>query len=407
MVLAPSPSGSGRGVRVREPGRTALGTLTLTLSRRERGQNKPLRKHHMRIVHLDSHVPWRGGEQQVLYLTQCLHGQGHDSVVVCPPQSALYQRMQEANMPAVGLRMRHELDIVAAWQLGRYLRRQRVEILHMHTPHAHTIGLLASTLAPAVRLVVSRRVDFAPIRTWLSRWKYARAGVQYLAVSEAVRQVLIASSVPAQQVQTVHSGIDLRRFSAVSEAPPVFPAGTRVIGTVGHLARSKGQRYLLEAIALLVQEEPQVGVVLAGDGALRAELEALATALGITAHVCFTGFRRDILALMQGFEIFAFTSYHEGLGTAILDAMALGKPVIATRAGGIPEAVQNGITGLLVPPRSPQALADALHYLLRHPAQAKTMGMAGRRRVEQQFTMERMACHTLQVYKRILADAAA
>ena len=114
------------------------------------------------VVHLNSHVPWRGGEQQVLYLTRGLHTRGHHSVVICPPHSTLYHRSQEAGLPAEAMRMRHELDLVAAWYLGRYLRQQRVEILHMHTPHAHMIGLLASKLAPQVRLVVSRRSDFAP-----------------------------------------------------------------------------------------------------------------------------------------------------------------------------------------------------------------------------------------------------
>ncbi len=361
----------------------------------------------MNVVHLDSHVPWRGGEQQVLYLTRCLHTRGHRSVVICPPHSALYQRSQEAELPTEALHMRHELDLVAAWQLGRYLRRQHVEILHMHTPHAHTIGLLASKLAPQVRLVVSRRSDFAPGRNWLSRYKYAHPGIQYVAVSEAVRQVLIASGIPAQQVQTVYSGIDLHRFVEVPAAPPLFPTGTRVIGTAGHLAGQKGHRYLLEAIALLTRDEPRLGLVIAGDGALRAELEAQATALGITAHVCFTGFRRDILALIQSFEIFAFSSYLEGLGTAILDAMALGKPVVATRAGGIPEAVQDGITGLLVSPRDPQALADAMRYLLHHPEHAQTFGEAGRQRVEHYFTVAQMVCGTLQAYARVLANAPA
>lgn len=359
----------------------------------------------MNIVHLNSHLPWRGGEQQVLYLSQFLHTHGHRSVVICPPHSALYHRLQAAGLPTEALRMRHELDLVAAWQLGRYLRRHQVEILHMHTPHAHTIGMLACKLAPNVRLVVSRRVDFAPIRNWLSRWKYVYPGVQYLAVSEAVRQVLIASGVPSRRVQTVHSGIDLRRFVAVQAAPPIFPAGTRMIGTVGHLAGHKGHRYLLEAAALLAREEPRLGVVIAGEGALRSQLEAQAAALGITAHICFTGFRRDILALMQNFEIFVFSSYLEGLGTAILDAMALGKPVVATRAGGIPEAVEDGVTGILVPPCDPQALAEALSYLLQHPEQGERFGAAGRQRVEQHFTVEQMACRTLQVYKRTLADA--
>ena len=361
----------------------------------------------MNIVHLDAHIPWRGGEQQVLYLSEFLHTRGHDSVVICPPRSALYQRVQASGLPTEALHMRHEFDLVAAWQLGRYLRRQRIEILHMHTPRAHTIGILACKLAPNVRLVVSRRVDFAPIRNWLSRWKYLYPGVQYLAVSEAVRQVLIASGVPARLVQTVHSGIDLRRFVAVQAAPLMFPAGTRIIGTVGHLAGHKGHRYLLEATAILARQEPQLGVVIAGDGTMRAQLEAQAAALGITAHICFTGFRHDILALMQNFEIFVFPSYLEGLGTAVLDAMALGKPVVATQAGGIPEVVQHGVTGLLVPPRDPHALADALGYLLQHPEQGETFGAAGRKRVEQHFTVAQMACCTLQVYERILANAPA
>src|SRR5262249_1590333 len=121
----------------------------------------------------------------------------------------------------------------------------------------------------------------------------------------------------------------------------------------------------------------------------------------------FAGFRRDILALMQGFEIFVFSSYLEGLGTAMLDAMALGKPVVATRAGGIPEVVQDGVTGFLVSPCDPQALTDAVRYLLQHPAQGEALGAAGRQRVEQYFTAEQMACRTLQVYERILADASA
>src|SRR3989442_3169591 len=121
-------------------------------------------------------------------------------------------------MPVRALGMRNELDLVAAGQLGRYLRQQRVDILHIHTPQAHTIGLLASKLAPAVRLVESRRVDFVPIRNWLSSWKYAHPGVQYLAVSEAVRQVLIVSRVPAHRVQTAHSRIHLLRLAVVQPA---------------------------------------------------------------------------------------------------------------------------------------------------------------------------------------------
>jgi glycosyltransferase involved in cell wall biosynthesis len=358
----------------------------------------------MKIVHLDAHVPWRGGEQQVVYLSRFLYEHGYDSLVVCPPHSALYQRAREAGVPTRALRMRHEADLVAAWQLGYALRRQQVDILHMHTPHAHTIGVLACLLAPKVRKVVSRRVDFPPIRNLFSRWKYLRPEVQYLAVSEAVRQVLIDSGIPPHRVQTVYSGVDLRRFDEVPQAPSLFPTGMRVVGTVGHLAGHKGHRYLLDATRYLLQSEPQVRVVIAGDGALRTTLQAQAASLGIADRVCLTGFRHDILGLMQRFEVFVFPSYLEGLGTAMLDAMALRKPVVATRAGGILEVVQDGVTGLLVRPRDPEALAQAVLYLLRRPEQARAFGEAGRKRVEQYFTAEQMAVQTLHVYRRLLDD---
>jgi glycosyltransferase involved in cell wall biosynthesis len=359
----------------------------------------------MKIVHLDSHRHWRGGEQQVLYLSQFLHAHGHHSVVMCPPHSALSQRVKEAGLPVRTLRMRYELDVVAAWQLGRYLRQQQVHILHMHAAHAHTIGMLAGLWAPQVRKVVSRRVDFPPLRNRLSRWKYLRPDVHYLTVSNAVRRVLIASGVPSPRVQTIYSGIDLCRFDNVPQAPALFPAGTRVVGTVGHLAGHKGHQYLLEAAVPLLRAEPNMGLVIAGDGELRPALEALARALGIRDRVCFTGFRRDILALMQQFEVFMHTSYLEGLGTAVLDAMALRKPVVATRAGGIPEVVQDGVTGLLVPPCDPEALAKAVLHVLHHPAQGRALGEAGRKRVEQGFTAERMAAMTLHVYQRLLSEA--
>jgi L-malate glycosyltransferase len=359
----------------------------------------------MNIVHLDSQVPWRGGEQQVLHLSQLLHTWGHNSMIVCQPHSALYQRAQEAKVPVQALRMRHELDLVAAWKLGQYLRRQRVEILHMHAPHAHSIGLLACVWAPTVHKVVSRRIDFAPIRNLLSRWKYTLPKVHYVAVSEAVRQVLIASGIPAHHVQTIHSSIDLRRFDATQEVAPLFPTGTRVVGTVGHLAGHKGHRYLLEATRELLQTEPDVRVAIVGDGALRHELEDQAATLGIAEQVHFAGFRRDVPALIRGFEIFVFSSTQEGTPNGVLEAMALGKPVVATHAGGTAEVVQDGVTGLLVSPRDPAALAQALFYVLRHPEQGQMFGRAGRQRVAEHFTVEHMAGSTLQAYQRILADA--
>ncbi|PON19688.1 hypothetical protein C2W62_01465 [Candidatus Entotheonella serta] len=356
----------------------------------------------MKIAQLDVQLSWRGGEQQVLYLSQALHVQGYDNVTICQPHSALYQRAREAHLLVYGLRVRHEVDGLAAWQLARYLRRERIDILHMHESRGHTIGLLACSLNPQMRRVVSRRVAFNPIRNWFSRWKYTLPRVQYLAVSDAVRQVMMDSDIPDVQVQTIHSGIDLKRCDNAPEIESLFPPETRVVGTVGHLASNKGHRYLLEAAQHLIQDEPQLGVAIVGTGPLRQRLESQTEDLGLAEHVIFTGFRRDIPSLIKDFEIFVFPSHLEGLGTSILDAMALGKPVVATHAGGIPEMVEDGVTGLLVPPRDSVALAQAIRYLLQHPELQVQFGKAGRRRVEQGFTAERMARQTVQVYHQLM-----
>ena len=356
----------------------------------------------MKIAHLDSYLSWRGAEQQVLYLAQFLQTQGYDSVVVCPARGVLSQRAREAEISVMALDMRHELDLAAAWRLGSWLRRQRVDILHMHEPHAHSIGLLACLIAPNVRKVVSRRVVFRPVRNLLSRYKYAVPDVRYVAVSEAVRNVMLDSGITAAAVWTVHDGVDLDRIDAADETVSVFPAGARVIGTVGHLDGYKGHRYLLQAMCHVRQVEPKACLVIVGEGRLRTDLEAEATALGLRDAVCFTGFRADVLALIRGFEIFVFPSTLEALGTSVLDAMALRKPVVATRAGGIPESVQHGITGLLVPPGDAHAVAEALCTLLRQPGCGRAFGEAGRRRVEQFFTAERTGAATLEVYRDVL-----
>lgn len=356
----------------------------------------------MKIAHLDSHLPWRGGQQQVLYLTQFLRTQGHDSVVVCPSGGVLYRRACEAGVSVRTLDMRHELDLVAAWRLGSWLRRQRIDILHMHDPHAHSIGLIACLMAPNVSKVVSRRVVFRPVRNLLSRYKYTVPVVRYVAVSEAVRNVMLDSGIDAAAVWTVHDGIDLDRIDAARETASVFPAGARVIGTVGHLDGHKGHRYLLQAMYHVRQAEPRARLVIVGEGRLRADLEAETAVLGLRDAVCFTGFRTDVLALIRGFEIFVFPSTLEALGTSVLDAMALRKPVVATRTGGIPESVQDGVTGLLVPPCDARTLADALCTILREPERGQAFGEAGRRRVEQFFTTERMGAAILKVYHDVL-----
>jgi glycosyltransferase involved in cell wall biosynthesis len=169
------------------------------------------------------------------------------------------------------------------------------------------------------------------------------------------------------------------------------------VGNVAALTGHKDHATLVEALALLRARQPRAWLVIAGEGELRGALEAQARALGVEGRTVFAGFRNDLDRLLPAFSVFCLSSRLEGLGTSVLDAMALGLPVVATAAGGIPEAVVDGVTGRLVPPRDPRALADALFEALSDEARRKAWGETGRRRFLECFTCERMVDETLRV----------
>jgi len=179
-----------------------------------------------------------------------------------------------------------------------------------------------------------------------------------------------------------------------------LPHHAPVVGNVAALVPHKGQRHLIEAASIVIQKVPDARFVIAGEGELREALEQQIKHLGLEKHVLLAGFRPDVLSVHKAFDIFVMSSVTEGLGTSILDAMASGKPVVATAAGGIPEIVRDGRTGLLVPPRDHDAMAAAIVKLLRDEPLRRRMGAAGLSLANARFSAERMVRETLEVYQR-------
>ena len=365
----------------------------------------------LRVLHLDDALSWRGGEQQVLYLHEGLLEQGVDSLVVCPPDSAFAERLQERSLPFWALAQRGGFGSLAAWRLGGRARREGA-IVHAHTSHAHSLALWASHLRGRFPLVVSRRVDFAVGQDALGRRKYLSRRVdRYLAISSQVERMLRQAGVPATRIRRIPSGVDLRRFEGVSpdetwRAELGLPEGRALVGSVAALADHKDQVTLLRAFARLRRMGVDAQLVILGEGSERPRLEALRSELGLDERVLLPGFTRGILEKMLCFDFFVLSSKLEGLGTAILDAMALGLAVVATRAGGIPDAVVHEETGLLVPVGDVEGLAQAMAALLRDPHLRKRYGEAGRQRVREHFDVRRTVESTLQVYREIAGEPA-
>ena len=361
-------------------------------------------------IHIDTARTWRGGQNQVLLTVTGLRAIGQRAALVVHPDGELRRRASEGP-DVISLAPRSEVDLSAAWRFARVVKRLQPDVIHAHDPHGVAMASLAlslgSTSAGAGRapaLVVARRVDFHLKNNSFSRWKHRQVDT-FIAASEAIRRMLVADGVPDAKTVTVHEGIDIEHVRA---APPVnihevffLPHHAPVVGNVAALVPHKGQRHLIEAAHLVVQQVPDARFIILGEGELREHLERLVREHHLEKHVLLPGFRADVLGCMKTFDLFVMSSVTEGLGTSILDAMACGKAVIASRTGGIPEVVDDGVTGLLVEPRDHHALATAIVTMLKDPARRRAMAAAGLARVSERFSVERMVAETAGVYARV------
>src|SRR5436309_15546556 len=363
-------------------------------------------------LHVDTARTWRGGQNQVLLTVNGLRSMGQRASLVAHPDGELRRRAAEG-LDLIPIAPRTEMDLSAAWRLSRVIGRLRPDIVHAHDAHGVAMAALALSMvaasakraggrAPA--LVAARRVDFHLRGNSLSRWKQRQVDC-FIAASEAIRQMLIADGVPAARTVTVHEGIDVDRAAA---APAVslhetlwLPHQAPIVGNVAALVPHKGQRHLIDAAHLVVQQIPDARFVILGEGELREQLERQIRDHHLEKHVLLAGFRTDVLGCIKSFDLFAMSSVTEGLGTSLLDAMACSRPIVATRAGGIPEIVEDGVTGVLVPPRDHRAMADAIVRLLNDPALRRQMGGAGLARVRARFTVDRMVAETAAQYARV------
>ena len=320
----------------------------------------------LRVLMVDSERSWRGGQGQVRLLMSGLVEHGVAVTLASPDDSELARRSASLAIA----RRTVAPGLAGIPSLRRAMAGGEFDIVHSHAARAHGAVAFARVGLPRRPChVVSRRVDFAVARDPVSAWKYRHGADAYIAISEGVRRVLLAGGIPETRVCVVMSGIDLGKFDGLRPRDVVraelgLGPNTLAVGNVAALAPHKAQSDLLHAAAVVLVARDDVRFFVVGEGALRAELEALAAGLGIGDRVVFTGFRPDALDLLRAFDLFVMSSYLEGLGTSIMDAQALGVPVVATRTGGIPELVEDGVTGLLAEPRNPEALAGAILRIL-------------------------------------------
>jgi len=305
------------------------------------------------------------------------------------------------------LRPFSEVDPLAIWSLRRLIRRHSAAIVHAHTAHAVALAALA-TRGTSTRVVVTRRVDFKLRDTMGSRWKYGRADA-VIAISRAVADAMVASGIAPDRIEIIPSGIDLTRH--IDVAPPsvlsaigVVP-GAPLVVQVAQLVGHKDPVTFVEAVAVARQRVPDVQAIMVGDGPLRQDVTDAIERLGLQSVVHLAGYRADADAFLAAADVVTLSSREEGLGTVLLDALALGKPVAATAGGGIPEIIEDGRSGLLAPVGDATALGHAIATLLidirGDPARRTEIASAARDRAAA-FSMTVTADRTAAAYDRVL-----
>lgn len=355
----------------------------------------------LKVLHVDPERKWGGGEAQVLGLLTYLAQRGHLVHLLTHPEGILSQRARALKIETLPLKVRNDFDWRPVPALRKVIRKGLYDIVHLHTKRAHALSPWMPRAEKGPKYVVTRRMDYPEGRNLYTRYLYNHCVDGVVAISRPIVDLLVNAGVEGEKIRLIYSGIDPSLYRARSH--PSAPGSNRkVVGTVAMLEKRKGHTYLFEAACLLKDKGFKFQWQLAGDGSLRAELEAMVGRLHLKDEVVFRGFLSDIPNFLSEIDLFVLPSLREGLGVSVLEAMAAGKAVVASDVGGLSELIVDGVSGFLVPPADAKALAAAIGKLLREPTLARAMGRRGAERVAQYFTFDQMAAKNEDYYYTLI-----
>lgn len=359
-----------------------------------------------------------GAEKHVIRLAAGLRQKGHDAGIVCVfKEGALADEVRRGGIPFDCLGANYKWGLRTFSGIFDWLRRNPADVLHTYLFGFDFYGVLPARLLKMPAIVSSRReIAHWQKKRHLFLGKLGNLFVDRIACcSEAAKQwVIEKEKVSEGKTVTIYNGVDLGRFSGGTPTPGPDNAALRkklgippdavLAGTVANFSFEKGYPYLLDAVSHILEKRPEVWFLFVGGGPLSEEMKDKARSLRRKGQVIFPGFQADIPALLGIMDVFVLASVIEGFPNVILEAMAMGKPVVATRTGGIPELIRSGYDGILVPPKDGKHLADAILSCLDDPAMAKSLGENARKKIAGNFSMDRMVDGYEQFYRSILKE---
>ncbi len=373
----------------------------------------------IKVLQLITELDVGGAERALLSLVKKLSSGKYDVMVAyLKGEGRLAEHFRDAGIKVFDLKMRNRMALGAVIRLYRLLKREKVRVLHTHLIQADICGFLAGKMA-GVPVIISTKHNPDEFRkrrsipVWLDGI-FANRSDRIIAVSNAVRDFLIKwERISEDKFTVIHNGIDMedfnfREFTSATDITAKkeelgIDSSSQVVGTVRRLDEQKGHKFFLEAIPEILKKVHGVKFLIVGDGPLQNKLEKLSEKLKISENVIFTGIRRDIPEILAIMDVFVLPSIFEGFGIVLLEAMAMKKAIVASRIGGIPEIVDDGLTGILIEPANPSEIANSIITLLKNPEKAKQMGDAGSKKVEKIFTADVMAKQIEDVYDSALS----
>ncbi len=360
----------------------------------------------MNILQVISSSRTSGAERHVVILSDWLTRRGHNVLAVCPPGDWLPGQLREVGIEAVELPMAGSRMLPAALAVREVAREHKADVIHTHLTRATYMGYIAGLLTriPVISTMHVFTRDFA------YRYLPGRART-IVAVSDHIRQTLIDRGLSPNHIQTVYNGTDFDPTDYIMPATSLsvraelgLPADAELVGQVGRVDSFKGAPILVQAAKHIVAECPRAHFVFVGyaEPGIQQALWQLAVANGVDDRIRFTGVRNDVPRMLEAMQVVTLPSRTEACSMVIIESMAMGRPVVATRAGGNLELVEEGRTGLLVE-RNPESLAAAVTEVLRDPDRRAAMGAAAQERAQTMFTAQTMAHNIEHVYERVVS----
>jgi glycosyltransferase involved in cell wall biosynthesis len=357
-----------------------------------------------RILHSESSRGWGGQEVRVMAELEWMRAHGHWVALAAHPQSEIFRRAGEAGIERVPLRFHKALLPLEVYRLALWLGSHRVDVVNTHSSNDGWLAGLAARLTGRT-LIRSRHIEVDYPNRFLSGLAFRALPHYVITTSKRIADRLVAElGVPSKKVTCIATGVDLTRFApdavkTTLRAEMSLPPGTALVGMVSVLRSWKGHATLLEAARLLIDQGRMIHFAIAGEGTMRVVLPDQIDKAGLAAHVTLLGHRADVPNVLAALDVLVLPSYaHEGIPQIILQAQAMKCPVVATRIGGIPEVVQEGVTGLLVEPKDAAALAGAIATVLDDKALAGKLTQAGRQQIEQAYSLDAMGERLLRLY---------